>query len=55
MIEQSTQLIQGISPTFLAIGFFTLSIGLFVTGIKFMFWSFFELESMLKKYKKDRK
>lgn len=47
MIEEPIiNFMNGFSPTLIVIGVFSLSIGIFVTGIKFMFWSF----DNLKKY-----
>jgi len=50
--ENLLNIVDGLTPVFLSIGIFTLSIGVFVTGMKFMFWSIYELDKIVKRYKR---
>lgn len=44
MIGQSAiGFMKGISPTFLVIGIFAGCMGVFVVGLKFMFWCFYRV------------
>ena len=55
MLEPTLNIMQSISPTLIIIGVFGLAIGCFVFGIKFMFYSFYELDIIIERWKSRKR